>query len=325
MSACIAVTLEARGGRVPVVVVRPSDDLDAPSAHLPSEGRRRSAASAVQDWLNASEGALWGLCSNGVQLRLAARQRQPDTAGLHPGGFAPHLRGRGVRRLRRAVAADPCEPFRHARLGANRLRRSNIGARPAARRASPPASACATGVEAALLSLGGGFLGHPDNAALRERLASGALPLPDYFGQLLRLVYRLIFLLAAEDRNLLHPPSAPAGRAQALRRGLFRRRVARPRRPPRGLGPAPRPLGGAADRLRGPRGRGAAPRAAGARRAVRAGDDPGSGERPPRQPRPDGGDLPARLAEGGRPASSRSIGATWRPRNWARSMRACSN
>ncbi len=46
---------------------------------------------------------------------------------------------------------------------------------------------------------------------MRERLASGALPLPEYFGQLLRLVYRLIFLLAAEDRNLLHPPTAPAG------------------------------------------------------------------------------------------------------------------
>jgi hypothetical protein len=64
------VTLEARTGRVPVVVVLPSDDLDAPSVYLPSEGRRRSAASAVQDWLNASEGALWGLCSNGFQLRL---------------------------------------------------------------------------------------------------------------------------------------------------------------------------------------------------------------------------------------------------------------
>ena len=48
-----AVTLKALGGRVPVVVVPPSDDLDHPSAHLPSDGRRRSAASAVQDWLNA--------------------------------------------------------------------------------------------------------------------------------------------------------------------------------------------------------------------------------------------------------------------------------
>jgi hypothetical protein len=44
---------------------------------------------------------------------------------------------------------------------------------------------------------------------LRERLQTGALPLPEFFGQLLRLVYRLIFLLAAEDRGLLHPPGAP--------------------------------------------------------------------------------------------------------------------
>ena len=54
---------------------------------------------------------------------------------------------------------------------------------------------------------------------MRERLASGALPLPEYFGQLLRLVYRLIFLLAAEDRNLLHPPAAPAGRRRLYAEG----------------------------------------------------------------------------------------------------------
>jgi hypothetical protein len=45
---------------------------------------------------------------------------------------------------------------------------------------------------------------------LRERLQTGVLPLPEFFGQLLRLVYRLIFLLAAEDRGLLHPPGASA-------------------------------------------------------------------------------------------------------------------
>ena len=63
-------TLEALGGRVPVVVVPPADDLDRPSPHLTTDGRQRSAASALQDWLNAGEGALWGLCSNGVRLRL---------------------------------------------------------------------------------------------------------------------------------------------------------------------------------------------------------------------------------------------------------------
>jgi hypothetical protein len=34
--------------------------------------------------------------------------------------------------------------------------------------------------------------------------------LNDFFGELLRLVYRLIFLLAAEDRDLLHPPGTSA-------------------------------------------------------------------------------------------------------------------
>jgi hypothetical protein len=65
-----AVTLEALDGRVPVVVVPPSDDLDRPSTHLPTDGRRRSSASAIQDWLNAGQGVLWGLCANGVFLRL---------------------------------------------------------------------------------------------------------------------------------------------------------------------------------------------------------------------------------------------------------------
>jgi hypothetical protein len=36
------------------------------------------------------------------------------------------------------------------------------------------------------------------------------LPLPNFFGQLLRLIYRLIFLFAAEERDLLHPPDAAA-------------------------------------------------------------------------------------------------------------------
>ena len=65
-----AVTLEGLGGRVPVVVVPPAEDLDRPSQHLPTDGRRPSAASAIQDWLNASEESQWGLCSNGLRLRL---------------------------------------------------------------------------------------------------------------------------------------------------------------------------------------------------------------------------------------------------------------
>jgi SAM-dependent methyltransferase len=76
---------------------------------------------------------------------------------------------------------------------------------------SSSASGSSQGFEAAVLALGNGFLSHPSNATLRQKLHSGALRLPDFFGQLLRLVYRLIFLLAAEDRELLHPPDITAG------------------------------------------------------------------------------------------------------------------
>ena len=166
---------------------------------------------------------------------------------------------------------------------------------------------------------------HPDNGALRERLASGALPLPAYFGQLLRLVYRLIFLLAAEDRNLLHPPTAAAGPRKLYADGYSVGCAARPCGAPRGLGPAPRPLGRIAHRVRGAceRERRLGLPALGGLFAP--GTIPDLRGRPARESRPDGGDLPPRLAQGANRASCRSIGATWRPRSWARSTRACSS
>jgi N-6 DNA Methylase len=204
-----AVTMEGLGGRVPIVVVPPSDDLDDPSDHLPSDGRRRSAASAIQDWLNASEGALWGLCSNGARLRLVrgnASLTRPahieaDLRRMFEGeAFADFtLLWLLAHASRFGVAGTPpsdCALERWRDAG----QREGLAARDRLR----------DGVEAALLSLGGGFLSTSDNASLRERLHSGELALPEFFGQLLRLVYRLIFLLAAEDRNLLHPPNATA-------------------------------------------------------------------------------------------------------------------
>jgi hypothetical protein len=64
------------------------------------------------------------------------------------------------------------------------------------------------GVEQAIKALGGGFLAHPANAQLREKLRSGALSKQDYYRQLLRLIYRQLFLFVAEDRDLLYDPKA---------------------------------------------------------------------------------------------------------------------
>jgi hypothetical protein len=67
-----------------------------------------------------------------------------------------------------------------------------------------------SGVEKALQILGEAFVSHPRNTALREALRTEDLSLNDFHGQLLRIVYRLIFLFVAEDRtldgiSLLHP------------------------------------------------------------------------------------------------------------------------
>ncbi|MEU9178916.1 DNA methyltransferase [Streptomyces sp. NPDC048550] len=59
------------------------------------------------------------------------------------------------------------------------------------------------GVRMAIKELGTGFLQHPDNTALREKLDVTA-----YHAALLRLVYRLLFVFVAEDRQALHPPTA---------------------------------------------------------------------------------------------------------------------
>jgi hypothetical protein len=93
------------------------------------------------------------------------------------------------------------------------------------------------GVEAALLALGNGFLS--ENPQLRERVVKGELALGDFFGQLLRLIYRLIFLAVAEEREALYAPSATpatrrlyfegyslaALRVQAIRRSAWDRHV----------------------------------------------------------------------------------------------------
>jgi methylase of polypeptide subunit release factors len=72
------------------------------------------------------------------------------------------------------------------------------------------------GVEDALKSLGTGFLRHPDNVALRDRVKKGTLTAAEFHRQLLRLVYRLLFLMVAEERRMIVPEGLEADRRQSL-------------------------------------------------------------------------------------------------------------
>jgi len=64
-------------------------------------------------------------------------------------------------------------------------------------------------VEYAILGLGNGFLAHPKNSLLRDSLASGDLEPGDYYKSLLRLIYRLLFLMVIEERDLIFPEQTP--------------------------------------------------------------------------------------------------------------------
>ncbi len=72
-------------------------------------------------------------------------------------------------------------------------------------------------VERAILDFGNGFLAHPANEPLRAAIAQGSLTSEDYYQHLLRLIYRLLFLMVIEERDLVFPPDTPKARRDIYR------------------------------------------------------------------------------------------------------------
>src|SRR5260370_6753494 len=73
-------------------------------------------------------------------------------------------------------------------------------------------------VDQAIRDFGNGFLSHRANDALRGAVASGTLSPEDYYKNLLRLIYRLLFLMVIEERNLVLPSEATAPQREIYRR-----------------------------------------------------------------------------------------------------------
>ena len=67
-------------------------------------------------------------------------------------------------------------------------------------------------VENAIRTFANGFLSHPRNTELLEAINSGRLEPLEYYHYLLRLIYRLLFLMVIEERNLVYPLSPSASK-----------------------------------------------------------------------------------------------------------------
>ncbi len=200
-------THRACEGAVPLLLVTHDFDLDKADPRLGHDGRRQAPHGMMQEYLNAEDAALWGMVSNGSKLRILrdnpsltrpsyieadldlvfAEELYPDFAALWLTAHSSRLRP-----LDDKPSSCIIESWRAKAQETGERVRENLR----------------DGVTGALRQIGNGFLRHPANIELRKALETGALSSERYFQQLLRLIYRLLFLFTAEERNLLHAPDA---------------------------------------------------------------------------------------------------------------------
>lgn len=214
----------AQGRRVPIIVAPAGRGLEAPLPEFGDSGRRRTAFGLAQEYLNEVDEALWGLVSDGNTLRILR-----DNASLTRPAWIEADLARIFTEGRYADFAALWLLVHESRFGKTGQLATDCALeiwRTAGREEGTRAREdLRRGVEDALLALGQGFLAHPENAALRAALADGSLATKDYFNQLLRLVYRMIFLLTVEERGLLHPDDTSEAARRLYAEGYGLRRL----------------------------------------------------------------------------------------------------
>ncbi|MFT4037799.1 MAG: N-6 DNA methylase [Thermomicrobiales bacterium] len=168
--------------------------------------QRRSPYTLLQEYLNRTS-HLWGIVSDGRTLRLLRDNASLSRAAYIEVDLETMFRERVYadfvllyRLLHRSRLPQPGQEGPACWLEVWRKEGEAAGAR--------ALDDLRGGVETAIHALGQGLLDHPANVALRARLRSGDLSVTAYYRQLLRLVYRFLFLLAAEERDLLFPAGA---------------------------------------------------------------------------------------------------------------------
>ena len=186
----------------PIHLVSFRQDLDK---RVEIEGKQFSPHGLVQEFLNRSESHLWGFVSNGLKLRILrdnirlTRQAfvefdlQAMFEGKQYADFALLWRVCHESRVN-AEKPEQCWLERWSKVAAEQGLRALDQLR--------------NGVENAVKALGRGFLSCPANTELKAALKNNRLSPKDYYRQLLRVVYRFLFLFVAEDRELLFDPAA---------------------------------------------------------------------------------------------------------------------
>lgn len=214
----------AAGGHVPVVIAPAGSGLDTLSLRFGDGNHRRSPFGLVQEYLNATDEALWGLVCDGVKLRVVR-----DNASLTRPAWIEADLARIFAESRFADFAALWLLVHESRFGEASQRPDEcvleVWREDGRKEGTAARERLRDNVEAAIVTLGQGFVSHPENRALRDALHDGTLRKDALFQQLLRLAYRLIFLLTAEEREVLHAPDAAADARSLYADGYGLRRL----------------------------------------------------------------------------------------------------
>ncbi len=166
-----------------------------------SGGRRISAHGLMQEFLNLRD-ELYGIVTDGQRLRLLR-----DNSRLVKQSY---LEFDLDRIFRDELFADFSVLFRL--LHATRLPKSRDSAhdslieqyhQDSLESGARIREGLSQAVREAILKFGNGFLSHSDNLELQDNISSNKLSASEYFQYLLRLIYRLLFLVVIEERNLV--------------------------------------------------------------------------------------------------------------------------
>ena len=202
--------------QVPIHLVGSHADLDCRTPGAIGAAKA-SPHSLVQSALNASEAHLWGIASNGLNLRLlrdnVALTRlayvEFDLQAMFDGDlysefFVLWL----VCHQSRFEGEKPAQYWleRWKKTAEDKTLRALDDLYP--------------GVKKAIAVLGAGLVSNRANGVLLEKLRTGRLTTQEFYKQVLRVIYRMLFLLVAEDRALLHVPDESEAALKARRRYL---------------------------------------------------------------------------------------------------------
>ena len=163
---------------------------------------RTSPQAMMQDFLNNNEPTVWGIVTNGTSLRILRNSSRTSRPTYLEFDLESILEGNRFNEfsLFYRVCHRSRFPFPNRELAECLLEKYYLDSIEQGLRVREKLR---EGVEETLKIVGTAFLQHPTNDALREKVSGGHVTAVQFHRQLLLLVYRLLFLMVAEERGLI--------------------------------------------------------------------------------------------------------------------------